>query len=213
MAWHFATKCAAVQFVKPWTSSHFSESRDPLATLVLPCDQNVFVRIGEASLATPTGKWSMGRPKSRWSDFLGPVLVWRQQNYVILLSTVRHFKSTWDCCPRNPPQRRSSYGNERMNTFLRRFSCLVSSNCVNVDVIAVNDDGDVVTFRRSQARNDRNEAWTTVSGTWTKNSWLNRQSIRSFTNTVVVSETFIITAYSAQFLCLQFCFESGNRNL
>jgi len=28
--WHFATKCAAVKFVNPWMSSHFSsESRDP----------------------------------------------------------------------------------------------------------------------------------------------------------------------------------------
>jgi len=29
MVWHFATKCAAVNFVKSWISSHFSESRDP----------------------------------------------------------------------------------------------------------------------------------------------------------------------------------------
>jgi len=26
--WHFATKCAAVKFVKPWMSNHFSEQRD-----------------------------------------------------------------------------------------------------------------------------------------------------------------------------------------
>ena len=27
--WHLATKCAAVNFVKPWMSSHFSKWRDP----------------------------------------------------------------------------------------------------------------------------------------------------------------------------------------
>ena len=34
---------------------------------------------------------------------LGPVLVWRQQDYQRLLLTVRNFKSSCGCCPRDPP--------------------------------------------------------------------------------------------------------------
>jgi len=38
---------------------------------------------------------------------LRPVLVWSQFNYQRLWKTVRYFESTWACCPRDLPERKS----------------------------------------------------------------------------------------------------------
>jgi len=54
--WHFATKCAAVKFVKPWMSSSFSVSR-MTATLVRPGVQMSQERLSrQLLLAAPTRK-------------------------------------------------------------------------------------------------------------------------------------------------------------
>jgi len=53
---------------------------------------------------------------------LGPVLVWRQQNYLELLLTMRHFDSSYGCCPCVLPHRKSGHDNECIG--LEYSSCL-----------------------------------------------------------------------------------------
>jgi len=80
-------KCAVVKFVKPWTLSHFSEKQIP-ATLIRPYDQNAPRKIGEASPAgwlhpRVSGPEVVEGPGSVIISptWLGPVSVWRQQDY------------------------------------------------------------------------------------------------------------------------------------
>jgi len=49
---------------------------------------------------------------------LGPVLVWNQQNYERILSTVTYFETSREGCPRNPHVRKSGCENEGMRLFL-----------------------------------------------------------------------------------------------
>jgi len=44
---------------------------------------------------------------------LGPAFVCSQQNYLRLLLTVKYFRFSWSCCPRDPPPTKSGYENER----------------------------------------------------------------------------------------------------
>jgi len=44
--------------------------------------------------------------------FLGPVLVWNQQNYLRFLLIVRYFGFSWGCTPRDSPERKSGHENE-----------------------------------------------------------------------------------------------------
>jgi len=86
--WHFATRCSAVKFVKPWMSNHFSESRDPSYVGSAMCPE--FPR------KDLRGKSYRLHPKESGPEvdqgpggvitsptLLGPVLVWSQQNYLL----------------------------------------------------------------------------------------------------------------------------------
>ena len=115
-SWHFVTKCAAVKFIKPGMSNHFTESRDPNC-------------IGSAICPKfPRKDW---RGKSCWLDprkcnpevvqgpgvvttfptLLGHVLVWSQQNYLKCLWTVRYFESLIKL-PHDPPQKERGHKTE-----------------------------------------------------------------------------------------------------
>jgi len=97
--WHFATKCAAVKFAEPRMSNHFSESRDPTCIGSAMCP--------ECPTKKRRGKscWLIPRESdakvvqvpigvATFPTFLGPVLVWSQQNDLKLLLTVTYFKSS-----------------------------------------------------------------------------------------------------------------------
>jgi len=96
VVWHFATKWAAVKFVKPWMSSHVStDPRDPSyfgSAMCSKCPSKDWR--GKSCWLTPTGK----RPEvvqtpggvTASPTLLGPVLVRSQQNYQRLLLTVRY---------------------------------------------------------------------------------------------------------------------------
>ena len=60
---NFATKCAAVKFVKRWMPSHLSSERETLATAVQSRDQNAPRNIGEESPAC----WTHGKAAQRSS--------------------------------------------------------------------------------------------------------------------------------------------------
>ena len=68
--WHFVTKSTGLKSVKPGTSSHFSESRDPShCMLVWPYVPGKNGEIKSFGLeSTPTGKRPRGRPSNRWRD-------------------------------------------------------------------------------------------------------------------------------------------------
>ena len=85
------TKSTGLKSVKPGTSSHFSESRDPsYCMLVWPCVQNVPGKNGDIS---PSG-YSLHPQESgqevvqgpgdvtKSPTLLRPVLVWSQKNYL-----------------------------------------------------------------------------------------------------------------------------------
>ena len=84
----FGTKCAAVKFVKPWTSSHFSsESKDP--SYVDSSMRTEYLRKDwrRKSCWLHHEKETQSRPKTRWCDYISdlklhPVLMWSQQNYL-----------------------------------------------------------------------------------------------------------------------------------
>ena len=76
----------------PWNRTWTRISQESLASQFL--------------LAIPTGKWTRGRWRTRWSDYISE-LVWSQSwcgNYLKLLKTVMHFQSSWGCCPRLSPE-------------------------------------------------------------------------------------------------------------
>jgi len=80
-------------------------------TLVRPCTRMPHERlVKQVLLAKPTEKRPRCRPKPRWSNCISD-LAWsrlgvarkKQQNYLKLLLTVRYSKSSYGCCPRDPP--------------------------------------------------------------------------------------------------------------
>ena len=77
--WHFATKCAVLKFVKPWMSSHFSESRDScVGSDVWP----------EWPRKDWRGKW--GPPRTKWRDRISD-FPWSRLG-------VEPEEFIWDCC-------------------------------------------------------------------------------------------------------------------
>ena len=99
LVWHFATNCAAVKFVEPWVSNHFSELREHnyVSSATYP----------ECSTKDWWGKSCWLNPRENDPDvvqgpvglttsstLLGPVLVWSQHNYQKCLLIVRYFKSS-----------------------------------------------------------------------------------------------------------------------
>jgi len=70
LVWHFATKCAAVEFVEPWISNHFSELKDHsyVASAMCPECPTKDWRGKSCWLAKPTGRRSRDRPRPRWWD-------------------------------------------------------------------------------------------------------------------------------------------------
>ena len=119
--WHFATKRAAVKFVKLWISSHFFESRDPNYA-------GSAMRTGEASPArlpyTERPQW-LSKDQVEWTThptLLGPVLVWSQQNYYLrLLLPVKYSESSQGCCHRDPPDRKSGNENKSVKKWMNEF--------------------------------------------------------------------------------------------
>ena len=88
---HFVKKSTGLKPVKPRMPSHFSESRDPNYR---PCVQNVPGKnfSGYSLHPRESGPKFVQRPGSVTISptLLGPVLVWSQQNYLILLLIVRY---------------------------------------------------------------------------------------------------------------------------
>ena len=88
--WHFATKCAAVKFIKPWISRHFFESRDHsyVGSAICPECPRINWR-GKSCWLHPRGSGPKVDQEpggvTTSPTLLGPVLVWSQQNYLWLL--------------------------------------------------------------------------------------------------------------------------------
>ena len=105
LMWHFATNCAAVKFAEPWRSKHFFELREHnhVSSAKFPeCPTKDWW--GNSCWLNP---WESGPnviqgPGGVTSSptLLGPVFVWRQQNYLKLLLIVKFSKSSYGCCPR-----------------------------------------------------------------------------------------------------------------
>jgi len=90
--WHFATKCAAVKLVKPWMSIHFSfETRN--LSHVVPAMWSECLKKGSRD---EPASYTQGKADQvmylHLRTLLDLVLVWSQQNYLNLLTTVSHFK-------------------------------------------------------------------------------------------------------------------------
>ena len=98
--WHFATKNTGLKSVKPGTSSHFSESKNP-SYVIRPCVQNLPGNNAELSASgyslhpRESGPEVVQGPGyvTASPTFLGPVLAWRQQNYLRLLLIMRYVGS------------------------------------------------------------------------------------------------------------------------
>ena len=117
LVWQFATKCAAVKFPEPWILNHFSELTDNgyVGSAMWPeCPTKdrratfFWLNSQESSPEVVQGQVQVTTPPT----LLGPVLVWSQQNFLKLLMAVRYSKSSWGCCPSDPPSRKSGHANE-----------------------------------------------------------------------------------------------------
>jgi len=67
----------------------FPSNREIAATLLQPCVQNAPRQIDEVLLATPTGKWPRGRPRTRWNDYISD-LAWSRLGGASRI--------IWNCC-------------------------------------------------------------------------------------------------------------------
>jgi len=99
--WHFVTKSTGLKSVKPGTSSHFSELRDPSYV----CSAMYPECLRKEWRTKPSG--CSLHPRESRPEFdqgaggvttsptlLGPVMAWSQQNYLRLLLILRCFESS-----------------------------------------------------------------------------------------------------------------------
>jgi len=100
-AWHFVTKWAAVKLVKPWMSTHFSESKDPSYDSVAKWPEWPR-KNGNASQAGYTHVKAAQRSTK-------DEVVWLRLRFCLvlcwwstcqrLLNTVWYFETSWGCYP------------------------------------------------------------------------------------------------------------------
>ena len=96
--WHFVTNSTGLKSVEPRMSSHFPESRDPSyinSPMYPECRRKEWQTKSFGLQSTPREsgpKFAQGLVGVITSPtFLGPVLVWSQQNYLRLLLIVSYF--------------------------------------------------------------------------------------------------------------------------
>ena len=103
--WHIVTKRAAVKFVKPWMPSHFSESWDLSndGSATWPECLKKHWRVKSFCMATPTGKWPRGRPRTKLFDYISD-FAWPRLDVEPVelahsfLKTVKYFQRAFSLC-------------------------------------------------------------------------------------------------------------------
>jgi len=123
--WHFVTKCTGMKLAKPRVSSHFSELTDPSYVSSSMCPGYPAIKFGRPGYSLhplESGPEFVQGPDAMTTSptLLCPIPVWSQQNYLRLQLIVRYFESSYGCCPRDSPQRKTGHKNERMNEWARK---------------------------------------------------------------------------------------------